>query len=193
VNQAAVTALLTLPDPELWVLTAQAGARRGGLITTTVVSLSIVPELPRVMVAVARQHHTWDLIAASRAFAVHLFDEAQLDWIWRFGIPSGRDRDKLAGLTLHVDANGSPILADAPAWLDCRVEAAFDVGDRTIYVAEVVEGSVARPFVPLRMKRLLELAPAERKLELKKGLLDDAVLDAVAIRGWRVASASGVA
>ena len=83
-NIAAVTSLLALPDPPLWVVTAQSGARRGGLIATTVFSLSIVPELPRMLVTLARQHHTWELVDGSQALALHLIDEEHLDWVWRF-------------------------------------------------------------------------------------------------------------
>ena len=34
------------------------------------------------------------------------------------------------------------LLTDAPAFLDCRVEARWDTGDRTVYLAEVADGAV---------------------------------------------------
>ena len=60
--------------------------------------------------------------------------------MWRFGLRSGRDADKLAGLSMTTATTGSPILTDALGWLDCRVEARLDTGDRTVYLAEVVRG-----------------------------------------------------
>src|ERR1700722_9361684 len=95
---AAASALFGRIDQALWLVTACAGSHRGGLIATFVSKASLVPELPRVLVGLARQHHTCQLIEASGAFGLHLLDEAHLSWVWRFGLQSGRDCDKLAGL-----------------------------------------------------------------------------------------------
>jgi flavin reductase (DIM6/NTAB) family NADH-FMN oxidoreductase RutF len=182
-SAAAVFAAL---DRELWLLTARAGERRGGLIATFVNQASIVPELPRVAVGVARQHFTWELIEAGGAFALHLLGEQQLEWVWHFGTQSGRQVDKLAGLSFRLAATGSPILTDALAWLDCRVEARLDTGDRTLYLAEVLDGQRLRPEPPLTVQRMVQLAPPEKLRELKQQLDQDSAVDAEAIRRWRV-------
>src|SRR5262249_46412561 len=52
-------------DRELWLLTAAAPPRRGGLVATMVSQASLSPETPRVLVGVAKQHHTWGLVEAS--------------------------------------------------------------------------------------------------------------------------------
>jgi flavin reductase (DIM6/NTAB) family NADH-FMN oxidoreductase RutF len=129
-------------DRELWVVTASAGERRSGLVATYVARVSLVPELPRVTVALAKHHFTHELIEASGALAMHLVGEDQIEWVWRFGIRSGREVDKLHGLATSTGASGSPILSAAPAWLDCRVEARMDTGDRTVYLAEVLDAGV---------------------------------------------------
>src|SRR5258705_8999406 len=110
-------------DRELWVITARAGERCSGLVATYVSSVSLVPELPRVTIALAKHHFTHELIEASNAFCMHLVDEDSIDWVWRFGIPSGRETDKLRGLETSTGTGGSPILSGALSWLDCRVEA----------------------------------------------------------------------
>src|SRR5215831_15768169 len=104
VDPAAIANVFAQLDRELWLLTAAAGDRRGGLIATFVSQASIVPEMPRVLVGLARQHHTWGLVEAAGAFALHLLAEDQLDRVWRFGLESGRDGDKLAGLPVRVGA-----------------------------------------------------------------------------------------
>ena len=170
-----ITDILRLPDRELWLVTAEHAERRGGLIATFVSNASIVPDLPRMLVGIAKQHHTWSLIEASRTFTLHLLDESHLDWVWRFGLPSGHDADKFAD---------APSL-DAVAWLTCRVETSLDTGDRTLYLAEVLEGKLEKPTSPLTLKRLLQLAPPERLGELRAAMARDAVVDAAAIRAWR--------
>src|SRR5437764_11333902 len=119
-DATAAFTLFDCLDPPLWLVTAQAGARRGGLIATFVNEASIVPDLPRMVVGLARQHLTWELVEASSAFALHLLRADQVDLVYRFGLCSGREVDKLAGLRHHTGATGSPLLEDALGWLDCR-------------------------------------------------------------------------
>jgi flavin reductase (DIM6/NTAB) family NADH-FMN oxidoreductase RutF len=173
-------------DRELWLVTAQAAGRRGGLIATFVSNASIVPEMPRVLVGLARHHHTWELTEAAGAFALHLLGEEHLEWVWRFGLSTGRHTDKLDGLAVQPSmATSSPLLSDALAWLDCRVEARLATGDRTVYLAEVLDGANVREGRLLTLKRMIELAPPERLGQLKAAVLRDVAVDAEAIRRWR--------
>ena len=100
-------------DPPLWLVTAAHGERRGGFIATTVAQASIVSDMPRQLITVNKRHHTHGLIESSGAFAMHLIDETQLDLVWRFGLQSGRDVDKFAGLPFHTGTTGSPLLPEA--------------------------------------------------------------------------------
>jgi flavin reductase (DIM6/NTAB) family NADH-FMN oxidoreductase RutF len=184
-DSTAASTLIAWLDRELWLVTAQSGDRRSGLIATFVGPASIVPDLPRMVVGVAKQHLTWELIEASGAFGLHMLSEQHLEWVWRFGLASGHGGDKFAGLEVHTAATGSPLLADAVGWLDCRVEARMDTGDRTVYLAEVVQGGVQHFGPPLTVKRLMELAPPEKAAEMKRQRHYDSITDAEAIRGWR--------
>jgi flavin reductase (DIM6/NTAB) family NADH-FMN oxidoreductase RutF len=172
-------------DRELWVITARAGERCSGLVATYVSSVSLVPELPRVTIALAKHHFTHELVEATGAFCMHLIGEDQLDWVRRFGIPSGREIDKLRGLATSTGISGAPILSGAVAWLDCRVAARMDTGDRTVHLAEVVDARTDRTTTPLTFKRLLELTPTERLRELKLAMDRDMKLDRAAILGRR--------
>jgi len=172
-------------DRELWLVTAADGERRGGLIATFVCQASIVPEMPRVLVGLARSHHTWELVDASRAFALHLLGEANLDWVWRFGLQSGRTVDKFAGLDVRNGTSGSPILAGGLGWLDCQVESRLETGDRTVFLAEVVAAEGAAPGTPLTFKHALQRATPEQLKVLKAQLDGDAAVDAGAVQAWR--------
>jgi hypothetical protein len=84
-------------------------------------------------------------------------------------------------------ATGSPLLAGALGWLDCRVEARLDTGDRTVYLAEVLQGQVTRPGPPLTVHGMLRRAPPERLQELREQMARDTAVDAAAVRAWRAA------
>jgi flavin reductase (DIM6/NTAB) family NADH-FMN oxidoreductase RutF len=182
--------LMAWLDRELWLVTAQAGGRRAGLIATFVNPASIVPDMPRMLVGLARQHQTWEVIEAGGAFALHLLAEQNLEWVWRFGLNSSRDVNKFVGLAVSSAATGSPILEDSIGWLDCRVEARLDTGDRTVYLAKVLEGRVTHFGPPLTQKRVLEISPAHQVAELKRQLHFDSLADAEAIRKWRQSNPS---
>ncbi len=187
-QQPSVTDLFNqILDPPLWVLTAAHGADRGGLIATFVANASLVPDLPRILAGIARQHHTWSLLQAARCFALHLLDESRLDWVDRFGLRSGRDADKFLGLEWSPGTTGAPLLAAALVGLECRVESAMDTGDRTIYLAEVVRVGPLRAGRPLTVQRMLESLSPQQKAILRGQLHHDTLVDAEAIRAWRSA------
>ena len=172
-------------DPPLWLVTAADGGRRGGLIATTVAQASIVSELPRQLITIDKRHNTHALIEGSGSFAMHLIDETQLDLVWRFGLQSGRDVNKFAGLAFRAGSTGSPLLPEALAWFDCRVEAHIDSGDRTIYLAAVVDGRLERTDPPLTTNRFFELAPADKQKIMNEQYEHDVRLDAQSIQQWR--------
>lgn len=180
-----ISEVFHLYDPPLWLVTARHGDRRGGLIATLAVRASIVPELPRMVVGIAKHHHTWGLIEASGAFALHLLRADDLEAVWRFGLASGHHRDKLAGLPERHTPEGNPLYPDARAWLDCRVEERMDTGDRTLYLAEVRGGAALTRGPVLGVGTLLDSVPSERLAELDRLYRADQVLDSAAIQAWR--------
>jgi flavin reductase (DIM6/NTAB) family NADH-FMN oxidoreductase RutF len=184
-DTTAASTLFAWLDREIWLVTAQAGGRRGGLIATFVSQASIAPDLPRMLLGVAKTHHTWALIETSGAFALHLLGEEQVELACRFGLDSGHDVDKLANLKFHEGVTGSPLLETAVGSLDCRVETSLDTGDRTVYLAEVVQAQVRQFGPPLMQKRLMQLAPPDQVSELKRRLQQDGQRDAYLIREWR--------
>jgi len=191
-DRATISALQAQVDRELWLVTAQAGSRRGGLIATFVSQASIVLDAPRMLLGLAKQHHTWELVEASDAFALHLLAECHMDWVWRFGLETGRERDKLVGLDYALGKTGSPILSGAIGWLECRVEARFDIGDRTLYLAEVVDAGISDRSPVLTLQRLLHIAPADKLQRLKDLMARDSAVDAAAIEAWRRQRASSL-
>jgi flavin reductase (DIM6/NTAB) family NADH-FMN oxidoreductase RutF len=175
----------TMMNRELWLVTSQAHGQRGGLIATFVSQASIVPTHPRVLVGLAKHHHTWGLVMTSKVFTLHLLGEDQVKWVWQFGLRSGKDEDKFAGVDIGTSSVGCPLFKEAIAWLDCRVEATMATGDRTIFLAAVVDGGINRSGPALTMQRLINLAPKEKLAELREKQILDAGLDAQAIDEWR--------
>src|SRR5215211_7895101 len=85
-------------DRTVWIVTARTESGNGGLVATFVQNASIVPAAPRLIAGIAAHHHTWQLITRSRAFAAHLITKEHAHLLWRFGLASGKQVDKFAGV-----------------------------------------------------------------------------------------------
>jgi flavin reductase (DIM6/NTAB) family NADH-FMN oxidoreductase RutF len=159
--------LAALWSPVLAVTTHHEG-RDNGMIATTGVFASLVPEAPRVLVELAQASLTHDLVLASRVFALHLLpaapDEAlqtSLSLVHALGMRSGHDGDKMRALGARPGTTGSPILADALTYVEARVVDTLDGGDLTVFLADVVGGGRLRDGAPLTIGVVRERLPKE--------------------------------
>ena len=184
-TSAAITEVFHLYDPPLWLVTARDGERRGGFIATSVTRASIVPDLPRMLLAVAKHHFTWGLIEASGAFALQLLASDDIESVRRFGLTSGHHVDKLADLPTSATPDGAPLIEGAMSWLDCRIAQRTDIGDRTLYLADVTGGAVLRRGPLLTVAGLLRDATEADRSTLKHLYTLDQATDREAILAWR--------
>ncbi len=125
------------------IVTTKDGETVHGLTASAFCSLSLEP--PLVLVCVARTIRSHDMIARAGNFAVNILNATQRPLGERFAglIPDVEDR--FEGLTYTSAVTGAPILPDVLAWVDCRVWAAYDGGDHTIFVGEVLAAGVNDP------------------------------------------------
>lgn len=120
--------VVTTTDPE--------NGQPCGLTANAVASVSLKPLL--VLACVERGADTHDSIERAGVFAVNVLREQDERVSRRF---SAWEVDaKFEGMAFHGEVTGAPVLDDALAWVDCRVYAAYDGGDHTIYVGEVQGG-----------------------------------------------------
>jgi flavin reductase (DIM6/NTAB) family NADH-FMN oxidoreductase RutF len=169
-----IDSILRLLDREIWIVTAAADGRRGGLCATWVSLASIDPQRPVVVAGLAPNHFTAELVSASGCFGLHLLRTDQAPLALNFAIGSGRERDKFAGLTPSVGSTGVPLLDDCLASLECRVFSHYDTGDRLYFWADVVGGQKNGDGPALREQSLIAAASAEQKALLLRNRQEDA-------------------
>jgi len=119
-----------------------------GLTANAVSSLSLVP--PLVLVCVEHVSDTHACILSARAFALSMLRQDQERLARRFAAYD--IEEKFEGVAFREELTGSPVLEDALAWLDCRLWAAYEGGDHTIFVGEILAGD-AREGTPLAYYR----------------------------------------
>ncbi|QDU97268.1 flavin reductase family protein [Lignipirellula cremea] len=181
----AVQDVLRLIDREVWIVTAAAGDDQGGMVATWVSQASLDPGHGVMVLGAAPNHYTAELIDRSNAFALHLITPEQIDLAWNFAIGSGRDRDKLAGLTAVPGLTGSPLLAECLARLECRVFARLATGDRTYYWGQIGAAERRGDATPLREQQLLSMANDAQKTALKANMQHDIAVQTPDWEAWR--------
>lgn len=129
------------------VTTHDGQGRCYGLTVNAVCSVSLDP--PLVLVCVDKQAESHPAFQRSQEFAVNILDERQEELSRRFAVSGG---EKFIGLSCRAGVTGAPILAGALAHVECRVVAAHDAGDHTIYIGEVENADAAdgRPLLFFR-------------------------------------------
>ncbi|WP_285556545.1 flavin reductase [Actinoplanes regularis] len=118
-----------------------------GMTASSFSSVSLDP--PLVSVCLGNHLPSHALLGAAGRFAISFLGKDQAHIGRRF---AGQDRDitdRFTGLDWVTTPNGCPALADAVAWLDCKVAHAYPGGDHTIFVGEVTEAATPRVISPL--------------------------------------------
>ncbi len=127
------------------IVTIRAGDRVHGLTVSAFASVS--PEPPLVAVMIDQRHHAYELMEADDAvFAVNILHQDQEELSNRFAWVKDEDRFAVGDWTSA--RTGAPVLADALAWLDCRIRDKFAAGTHTVYVGQVVATEVPRADEP---------------------------------------------
>lgn len=98
---------------------------------------------PRVALAVAKNRLTHDFICETRQFAVSILGKGQEMLGGHFGLRSGRSADKLAAVEYFTAQTGAPILNECCAFFECRLEASHDMGNCTLFVAQLINGGTS--------------------------------------------------
>ena len=182
---ADIDALLRLVDREVWIVTAAAGGKRGGLTATWVAQASIDRERPVILAGLAPNHFTTELVEEGQAFGAHLLAETQVDLAWNFAKDSGRERDKLAELAIGRRLSGPPILQDCLAWFDCRVFARYAAGDRLFYWADVVYAEKRGTGSPLREQAFIRSLTDDQRKTLAVQREADVQIQRSLAESWR--------
>jgi flavin reductase (DIM6/NTAB) family NADH-FMN oxidoreductase RutF len=117
-----------------------------GLTVASFCSLSLDP--PLVLVCIDKKSNTHAMIEKSEVFAVNILNSEQQD-VSRIFADSSTEGHRFENVRYRVGESGAPIIQPALASIDCRVSAAHDGGDHTIFVGEVIDLAIDENAQPL--------------------------------------------
>src|SRR6185503_8423955 len=102
-------------------------------------------EPPLVAIGVKTDSHAHAIIKDTKAFALNVLGKGQQALAYTFFKPAERKGDTISGEPFKAGTTGSPILANAPAFVECRLVSTVEQGDHSVFVGEVVEAGVRTP------------------------------------------------
>ena len=127
----------------LYIITAQKGAVKGAMLASWVSQASFNP--PGFTVAVAKDRAIESLLQVGDRFVLNILEEGNYQPLMKHFLkrfPPGADR--FAGVNIQTATNGSPILNDALAYLECEVSSRMECSDHWIVYSTVTNGRVAK-------------------------------------------------
>jgi flavin reductase (DIM6/NTAB) family NADH-FMN oxidoreductase RutF len=127
----------------VYVIGVADGDRRDAFTAAWVMQVSFDPLV--LAVSINPGNASYPLLKAGRAFSVSVLREGEEETARHFGLVSGRERDKLAGVRWRRGPGGAPILEDALAWFGCELIGSMPAGDHELVAGRVVDGRLVAP------------------------------------------------
>ncbi len=126
----------------LYVITTKNGEKEDGCIVNTVVQLTDTPL--RVAVTVNKSNYTHELISETGKMNVNcLSTDAPFGIFEWFGFVSGRDKDKMDGMSVSRSENGIAYLNFfVNAFISLEVESTVEFETHTMFICKVTESQV---------------------------------------------------
>lgn len=126
------------------VTSVDADGQPFGMTVGSFTSVSLEP--PLIAFLPTKRSRKFATIAQAGHFAVNVLAGDQVTVCRRFASP---EPHKFESLQWRSSLLGSPILSDAVAWIDCRLDRVYEAGDHLIVLGEVDSLEVNRSGAPL--------------------------------------------
>lgn len=126
----------------LYIVSSGDDKRGNGFISNTIFQVTAEPA--QFAACVNKNNYTCEFIEKYGNFAVSvLHQNTDSEIFGRFGYKSGRDFNKLEGITLKYGETGVPIIMnDSIAFIECKVVQKFDVGTHMIFIGELIQAEI---------------------------------------------------
>jgi flavorubredoxin/flavin reductase (DIM6/NTAB) family NADH-FMN oxidoreductase RutF len=128
----------------LYIITATKGSMKGAMLASWVAQASFDP--PGFTIAVAKDRAIESLMQVGDRFVLNILEADNYQHLMKHFLkrfPPGADR--FAGVKTQTAENGSPILTDALAYLECEVVSRMEASDHWIVYSKVDIGRVSHP------------------------------------------------
>lgn len=128
----------------LYIITAKQGERSGAMLASWVAQASFQPL--GLTIAVAKDRAIEALMQVGDHFVLNVLEAGNYQHLMKHFLKRfAPGDDRFAGVKTQTASNGSPILTEALAYLECTVATRMECSDHWIVYATVDTGRVAKP------------------------------------------------
>lgn len=135
------------PVPVVMLGCADPAANIGPNLITVAWAGVVCSKPPMVSVSIRKERFSHGIIKNTGEFTINLTSQALCRATDFCGVKSGRDVDKFAAMELTpIPAPGlsvAPAVAQAPAFLSCKVKDIIELGSHDLFLAEIVDVNIA--------------------------------------------------
>jgi flavin reductase (DIM6/NTAB) family NADH-FMN oxidoreductase RutF len=107
-----------------------------GIVATSFTPVSMTP--PLVSICVQHTSTTWPQLSRDGHLGVSVLAEGHADLSRQL---AAKNVDRFAGLTWFSSDSSAVFLADAAAWLDCKIHSSIEAGDHDVVLMEVISAA----------------------------------------------------
>ncbi len=130
----------------IFVVTAKKGEEEAALLASWVQQVSFDPL--RLSMAVKKDRPIERFLKEKALFAIHILGKTQKHLYQHFAKVKSGDPRPFEGINITYSSNGSPILSEALAVLECRVVIQVDGGDHQLMIADIEDGKLLQKDEP---------------------------------------------
>ena len=128
----------------LYIITAQKGDVKSAMLASWVSQASFEP--PGMTIAVAKDRAIESLMQVGDRFVLNVLEEGKYQPLMKHFLKRFKPgADRFAGVKTQTTENGSPILTDALAYLECEVVSRMECADHWIVYSKINQGRVSNP------------------------------------------------
>ncbi len=128
----------------LYIITAQKGEVKSAMLASWVNQASFEPL--GITIAVAKDRAIESLMQVGDTFVLNILEEGNYQHLMKHFLKRFKPgADRFAGVNTQKAENGSPLLTDALAYIECEVVSRMDCADHWIVYSQVNSGRVSQP------------------------------------------------
>ncbi len=128
----------------LTIVTTQQGDLSSAMLASWVSQATFNP--PGLTIAVAKERAIESLMYKGNRFVLNILEQGKhIPAMKQFLKPFAPGENRFAGINTETATNGSPILTDSLAYLECSIENRMECGDHWLLYATVETGKVLNP------------------------------------------------
>ena len=126
----------------LYIVSAGNKEKGNGYIANTVFQITSDPI--KFAISCNKDNYTEELIEKHKSFAVSvLHQKTKAETFGNFGFKSGKESDKLEGITVKYGKTGAPIiLDDSIAYFEFKLKEKIDQGSHWLFIGELVDAQI---------------------------------------------------